>query len=96
MHILNYWRRLQHLGKKLHLWIRKINEDGGLDCFPKLHKYAASNELVVSQNLLSLFTEHLSKLSEWFAKYFAEENVQKFAWIQDPFHTQASSEFTSQ
>jgi hypothetical protein len=55
-----------------------------------------SNELVVSQDLLSLFTEHLSKLTEWFAKYFADGNVEKFPWIQDPFHSQAPPEFTSQ
>jgi hypothetical protein len=55
-----------------------------------------SNELVVSQDLLSLFTEHLSKLTEWFPKYFAEGNVEKFPWIQDPFHSQTSPEFTSQ
>jgi hypothetical protein len=28
--------------RKLQLWTRKINEDGGQDCFPKLHQYAAS------------------------------------------------------
>jgi hypothetical protein len=55
-----------------------------------------SNELVVSQDLLSLFTEHLSKLTEWFAKYFAEGNVEKFPWIQDPFHSQIPPDFTSQ
>jgi hypothetical protein len=55
-----------------------------------------SNELVVSQDLLSLFTEHLSKLTEWFANYFAEGNVEKFPWTQDPFHSQAPPEFTSQ
>jgi hypothetical protein len=33
---------------------------------------------------------------EWFAKYFAKGNVEKFPWIQDPFHSQAPPEFTSQ
>lgn len=74
---------------------RKINEDGGQDCFPQLHKFSASNDLVISQDLLSLFAEHLSILTEWFAKYFTEENVEKFAWIQDPFLAQCPLELTS-
>jgi hypothetical protein len=82
MHILKLLEKISAFRKKLQLWVREINEDGGKDCFPKLHKYALSNELVVSQNLLSLFTEHLSKLTEWFAKYFAEHNVERFSWIQ--------------
>lgn len=73
-----------------------MNEGGGQDCFPQLYKYAASNELVVSQDLMALFTEHLSKLTEWFSKYFAYDDVEKFAWIQDPFHAQAPPGFTSQ
>jgi hypothetical protein len=96
MHILKLLEKIAAFRRKLQLWIRKINEDGGQDCFPELHKYAASNKLVVSQDLLSLSTEHLSKLIAWFAKYFAEENVEKFAWIQNPFHAQAPPEFTSQ
>lgn len=96
MHILKLLEKIAAFRKKLQLWIKKINEDGGQDCFPQLHKYAASNELVVSQNLMSLITEHLSKLTEWFSKYFAEDNVEKFAWIQNPFHAQAPPEFTSQ
>lgn len=95
MHILKLSEKIAAFRKKLQLWIRKINEDGGQDCFPELHKFSASNELVISQDLLSLFTEHLSKLSEWFAKYFTEENVEQFAWIQDPFHAQSLPEFTS-
>lgn len=95
MHILKLSEKITAFRKKLQLWTRKINEDGGQDCFPQLHKFSASNDLVISQDLLSLFTEHLSKLTEWFAKYFTEENVEKFAWIQDPFHAPCPPEFTS-
>ncbi|KAF2882920.1 hypothetical protein ILUMI_23255 [Ignelater luminosus] len=69
-----------------------MNEGGAQDCFSQLYKYAASNELVVSQHLLALFAEHLSKLIEWFLKYFADDDVEKFTWIQDPFHAQAPPE----
>ncbi|VEN39588.1 unnamed protein product, partial [Callosobruchus maculatus] len=31
---------------------------------------------------------------EWFSKYFADDDVGKFAWIQDPFHTQALTGFS--
>jgi hypothetical protein len=95
MHILKLLEKIGAFRRKLQLWIRKINEDGGQDCFQKLHQ-CLSNELVVSQDLLSLFTEHLSKLTELFAKYFAEGNAEIFPWIQDPFHSQAPPEFTSQ
>lgn len=95
-HILKLSERIAAFRKKLQLWIKKMNEGGGQDCFPQLYKYAASNELVVSQDLMALFTEHLSKLTEWFSKYFAYDDVEKFAWIQDPFHAQAPPGFTSQ
>jgi hypothetical protein len=42
MHILKLLKKIGVFRRKLHLWIRKINEDGGQDCFPKLHQYAAS------------------------------------------------------
>ncbi|XP_067120756.1 zinc finger BED domain-containing protein 5-like [Centruroides vittatus] len=96
MHILKLLEKVVLFRKKLQLWIRKINEDGGQHCFLELHKCVVCNKVVVSQDLLSLFKEHLSKLSDWFAKYFEEDNVKKFAWIQDPFHAQAPPEFTLQ
>ncbi|VEN39056.1 unnamed protein product, partial [Callosobruchus maculatus] len=74
--------------KKLQVWIKKTNEGGDQDCFPQLYKYAGSNKLVVSQDLMALFTEHLWKLTEWFTKFCRNDDVKKFAWIQDPFHTQ--------
>ena len=95
-HILKLSERIAASSKKLQLWIKKINEGSGQDCFPQLYKYAASNELVVSQDLKALFTEHLSKLTEWFSKYFADDEVEKFAWIQDPFNAETSPGFTSQ
>lgn len=75
---------------------KKINEGGGQDYFQQLYIYATSKELIVSQELVAIFTEHLSKLIEWFSKYFANDDVEKFAWIQDPFHTQGPPDFTSQ
>lgn len=36
----------------------------------------------------------MSKLTEWFANYFGEDNVGKFAWIYDPFLAQAPTELT--
>lgn len=95
MHILKLLEKITAFRKKLQLWTRKINDDGDQDCFPQLHTFSASNDFVIFQDLLSLFTEHLSKLTEWFAKYFTEENVEKFAWIQDSFHAQCPPEFTS-
>mgnify|MGYP002775206681 CR=1 FL=1 len=95
-HILKLSEKIAAFRKKLQLWITKLKEGGGQDCFPQLYNYAASNELVVSQDLIALFTEHLAKLTEYFSKYFAEDDVEKFAWIQDPFHAQSPQGFTSQ
>ncbi|KAL4703057.1 hypothetical protein ACJJTC_009739 [Scirpophaga incertulas] len=95
-HILKLSEKIAAFRKKLQLWITKLKEGGGQDCFPQLYNYAASNELVVSQDLITLFTEHLAKLTEYFSKYFADDDVEKFAWIQDPFHAQSPQGFTSQ
>ena len=73
-----------------------MNDGGGQDCFPQLYKYATSNEVVVSQDLMALFTQHLSNLTEWFSKYFVDDDLEKFSWIQDPFHSQTPLGFTSQ
>lgn len=61
-HILKLLEKIAAFRNKLQLWITKMNEGGGQDCFPQLYKYAASTELVVSQDLMALFTEHLSPL----------------------------------
>ncbi|KAK9887041.1 hypothetical protein WA026_019966 [Henosepilachna vigintioctopunctata] len=55
------------------------------DCFSQLYKYPVSNEMVVSEYLMALFTEQLSKLNECFSKCFEDGNVKKYVWIQDPF-----------
>lgn len=43
----------------------------------------------------SIFVDHLSQLVIWFEKYFQNENIDKFSWIQDPFNSTAPSEFIS-
>ena len=43
----------------------------------------------------SIFEEHLSQLITWFEKYFQNDNIDKFALIQDPFNANAPSEFTA-
>ncbi|GBP96301.1 hypothetical protein EVAR_7584_1 [Eumeta japonica] len=53
-----------------------MDEGAGQECFPQLYKYATSNELVVSQDLMALFTEHLTKLIEWFSKCFSDDDVE--------------------
>jgi len=48
----------------------------------------------LTHKLKSVFDEHLIQLSHWFEKYFPED-MEKFAWIHDPFTAKAPSEFTS-
>ena len=72
-----------------------MNEDGGKDCFLLLQQFVISNEVDFSHNIRSVFEEHLSQLSKWFEKYFQEDNIDKFAWIQNPFKAKAPPDFTS-
>lgn len=71
--------------KTLQLCIRKINEDGGQHSFPVLHKHIASNNIVISQNILAVLKEHLLKL----AKYESESQYQEIR-ILDTFPAQSS------
>jgi len=80
--------------KKLKLWKRKMNEDGGKECFHLLQKVLTSNGVDFSQDLKSIFEEYLSQLISCFEKYFRNDSIDKFAWIQDPFNAVALSEFT--
>jgi hypothetical protein len=43
----------------------------------------------------SIFEEHISQLITWFEKYFQNDNIDTFAWIQDPFNATVPSEFTA-
>jgi hypothetical protein len=43
----------------------------------------------------SIFEEHLSQLITWFEKYFQNDSIDKFAWIQGPLNATASSEFAA-
>ncbi len=96
IHILKLEERISAFKKKLQIWKRKMNDNGGKDCFPVLQQYMVCSGNNVSHSMLTLFTEHLSQLTDWFAKYFPEDQTEKFAWIQDPFHVEAPKEFTSQ
>ncbi|CAH2293732.1 Hypothetical predicted protein, partial [Pelobates cultripes] len=72
-----------------------MNEDGGKDRFPLLQHFMVSKEVDFSHNLKSGFEDHLSQIIQWFEEYFQEDDINKFAWIQDPFRVKAPSEFTS-
>lgn len=37
----------------------------------------------------------MSQLVIWFEKYFQNENIDEFTWIQDPFNSIGPSEFIS-
>ncbi|XP_075455233.1 protein FAM200A-like [Ascaphus truei] len=92
MHILTLAGKISAFRKKLLMWRRNMNEDGGKDCFPFLQQFVIANEVDFSK---SVFEDHLSQVIKWFEKYFQEEDdIDKFAWIQDPFKAQPPPEFT--
>lgn len=39
---------------------------------------------LMSRKIKSLFGEHISQLINWSGKYFQEDNIDKFVWIQVP------------
>jgi len=53
-----------------------------------------SNEVDLTHKLKYVFDKHQIQLSHWLEKYFPED-MEKFAWIHDPFTAKAPSEFTS-
>lgn len=76
-------------------WERKMNEEEGNDCFNKLQEFMTSNEVDMSSDIKSIFQDHLLHLNNWFEKYFKNENIDRFTWIQDPFNAYAPFDFTS-
>ncbi|KAL4126012.1 hypothetical protein QTP88_010244 [Uroleucon formosanum] len=81
-------------GKNMHL-LKKMNEGTSKDSFLTLQQFLTSNGVEITQDMKSIFVDHLSQLVIWFEKYFQNENIDKFSWIQDPFNSTAPSEFTS-
>jgi hypothetical protein len=81
--------------KKLKLWRRQMNEDTSKDSFSILQQFVTSNRVEISQDMKSIFEDHLSQLVIWFEKYFINEDTDKFAWIQDPFNSIVPSKFIS-
>lgn len=95
---INFLKSMEKISafiKKLKLWKRKINEDGGKECFHLLQQFLTSNGVDLSRNMKSNFEEHLAQLILCFEKYFQNDNINKFAWIQDPFNATAPSEFAA-
>jgi hypothetical protein len=63
--------------------------------FPLVATIFPPSAIDFSRGMKSIFEEHLSQLITWFEKYFQNYNIDKFAWIQDPFNATAPSEFTA-
>jgi hypothetical protein len=72
-----------------------MNKDGGKECFPLLQQFFTSYGVDFSQGMKYIFEEHLSQLITQFEKYFQNDNIDKFAWLQYQFNATAPSEFTA-
>jgi hypothetical protein len=70
MHPLKSLEKIFAFMKKVKLWKRKINEDGGKESFSLLQQFFTSNGVDFSRGMKSIFEEHLSHLITWFEKYF--------------------------
>lgn len=58
-----------------------MNEGTSKDSFSILQQFLNFNGVDISENMKSVFENHLSQLDIWFEKYFQNENISKFAWI---------------
>jgi zinc finger BED domain-containing protein 5/7/8/9 len=72
-----------------------MNEGTSKDSFSIFQQFLTPNGVEISQDMKSIFEDHLSQLVIWFEKYFQNGNIDKFAWIQDPFNSIGPSEFIS-
>lgn len=72
-----------------------MNEGTSKESFFILQQFLTSNRIEISQNMKSIFEDHLLQLVIWFEKYFQNKNIDKFAWVQDTFNSIDLFEFIS-
>jgi hypothetical protein len=58
--------------------MEKTNEDTSKDSFSILQQFLTSNRVEISQDMKSIFEDHLAQLVIWFEKYFKNEDTDKF------------------
>lgn len=70
--------------KKLKIWKTRIL-NGITDMFPTLSDYVNGTNAIISENVFSLFFEHLDGMAVYFERYFPIESVGIYDWIRNPF-----------
>jgi hypothetical protein len=55
------------------------NEDCGKDCLHLLQHFVTSNEVDLTQDLITVFEEHLNHFSDYFKKKHLPEDFDNFA-----------------
>lgn len=93
--ILQLSDKISAFRKKLLLWKTKLDDRDIHYSFPALHTVLEDNDLQLSEELKSVFVDHLTELNVHFQKYFAEE-VDQHNWIKDPFSTGLPSTLTTE
>jgi hypothetical protein len=62
-------------------------ENGKTDSFPQLKQLLEENEVQLTMDLKSLFTDHMSLMKLHFEKYFPQDSEQH-NWIRDPIRAE--------
>jgi hypothetical protein len=94
-HILQLFDKVTTFMRKLDLWKKKLQEENGkTDSFPQLKRFLEENEVQLTTDLKSLFTDHLSLMKSHFEKYFPED-FEQHNWIRDPFRAELPPSFTT-
>jgi hypothetical protein len=70
-HILQLFDKVTTFMRKLDLWKKKLQQENGkTDSFPQLKRFLEENEVRLTMDLKSLFTDYLSLMKSHFEKYF--------------------------
>jgi hypothetical protein len=73
--ILNSMDKMTAFIKILKLWRRKMNEGTSKNSFSILQQFLISNKVKFSQDMKSIFENHLLQLVIWFEKYFNKKII---------------------
>jgi hypothetical protein len=72
--MLQLFDKVTSFVKNLDLWKKTLQEENGkTDSFPKLKQFLEENEVQLTMDLKSLFTDNLSLMKSHFENYFPED-----------------------
>jgi hypothetical protein len=94
-HILQLFDKVTAFMKKADLWEKNLQEENGkTDGFLQLKRFLEENEVQLTMDFKSLFTDHFSSMKTHFEKYLPQD-FEQHNWIRDPFRAESPPIFTT-